>query len=108
MKTFVFDGLEKKLNVKHENFEFSFALPRNVLNFDNMYLAMDANGDIVIYESHPYVEDGLIWNTNNNYEVIGRLKDDESTKDFPFKKSEVIKLDKYEYYIHIYELKDYI
>ena len=73
-----------------------------------MYLAMDANGDIVIYESHPYVEDGLIWNTNNNYEVIGRLKDDESTKDFPFKKSEVIKLDKYEYYSRIYELKDYI
>ena len=73
-----------------------------------MYLAMDANGDIVIYESHPYVEDGLIWNTNNNYEVIGRIKDDESTKCFPFKKSEVIKLDKYEYYIHIYELKDYI
>lgn len=103
----IFDGLEKKLNVVHEDFEFSFALPRNVLNFDNMYLAMDADGAIVIYESRPYYCDGLIWNTNNNYEVIGHIKDDQSNEYFPFKKSEIIKLDKYEYYQYIYKLKDY-
>ena len=75
--------------------------------FDNMYLAMDADGAIVIYESRPYYCDGLIWNTNNNYEVIGHIKDDQSNEYFPFKKSEIIKLDKYEYYQYIYKLKDY-
>ena len=107
MKTFAFDGLENKLNLVYEDFEFSFALPRNVLNFDNMYLAMDANGAITIYESRPHYYDGLIWNTYDNYEIIGHIKDDQSNEDFPFKKSEIIELDKHEYYRCIYKLKDY-
>ena len=112
MKTFVASS-SNLINCIHGDYSFSFKLPDNFDSLKTVYLALDADGAVIVYEQMPYDNfvngnDKDFWNTRGNYHIVGNLRNDEfENGKYPFKKSQIIELHQREMYNKVHVLKDY-
>ena len=108
MKKFI-PAPKKVINCVKDDFNFIINLPYRFEKLNNIYLAMDADGTITLYTQQPNDYNEHYWSNLDDYDIACQLESDNSINDdeYPFKKSNVVKIHLTDIEDAIYELTDY-